>query len=505
MTSLAPPIGRSRWLAPAAFAGLIVVTAVAVAVKSDPRPVLAATFLAALLLLVGRRVLQWRVLLASMTLVILFVPIRSYSLPASLPINLEPYRLIVALVVALWLGSSLIDPDVRLHRSGVIDRPLGVFLALIPVSLMANIGRVRSVGSDTVKALLFLVSFVLVVYLAASLVRSQKHLDFQVNVLIYGGAIVAVACIFERSTHYDVFNHLSSFIPGLRWTGDTTFTEDSRGYRVLGSSQHPIAMGVALVMLVPLAAYRALVSRSTLAWLAALAMILGSLATISRTAVVAFAAVIITLLVLKPGRMKRMWPAVIPLLLVVHVAMPGTLGTIKGAFLPSSGLIAQQENAPVGSGRLATLGPALRTEFLPDPLLGEGYGTRVTTPDATVPVPNAPILDDGWLGMLLETGVAGALAFLWIFVRFLRRVGSAARHDSSSQGWFLAAVCASVAAYGLSMFFFDATSFIQVTFLFFILVGLGSAGYRIGGYELASSPRAGRRRSRKASPILAGS
>ena len=54
------------------------------------------------------------------------------------------------------------------------------------------------------------------------------------------------------------------------------------------------------------------------------------------------------------------------------------------------------------------------------------------------------------------------------------------------------------------MFFYDAGSFIQVTFLFFILLGLGSAGYRLGGYESATPERAGRRRSRTASPSLAG-
>ena len=126
-----------------------------------------------------------------------------------------------------------------------------------------------------------------------------------------------------------------------------------------------------------------------------------------------------------------------------------------------------------------------------------------------MPVPNAPILDDGWLGILLQTGVAGALAFAWIFVRFVRRVGRAARHDASSRGWFLAAVTASIVAYGVSMFFYDAMSFIQVTFLLFILMGLGSVGYRLEGYEpappSAPSPRDRRRRSRTASPILPGS
>ena len=76
MTSLAPPIGRSRWWAPAAFALLILITAVTVAVRSQSRSIFVVTLVAALLLLAGSRVLQWRTLIASMTLVILFIPIR---------------------------------------------------------------------------------------------------------------------------------------------------------------------------------------------------------------------------------------------------------------------------------------------------------------------------------------------------------------------------------------------------------------------------------------------
>lgn len=505
MSSLALPVRRARWLLPIVYVGLICLTAVTVDVGGHSRGLLAVMFGSVVLLLAGRSLLQWRSLLASMTLIILFVPIRRYSLPGSLPFNLEPYRLIVALVVGLWLASSLVDPRVRFHRIGLIDRPLAVFLGIVLASLITNTGRVEAVGSDAIKALLFLLSFVLVIYLVASLVRSQRDLDFQVDVLLYGGAVIAFACVIERWTHYNVFNHLSQFVPVLHWNGDPTLTLDSRGYRVLGSSQHPIAMGVALVMLVPLALYRAIATRRSLAWIAVAVMVMGAMATFSRTAIVALAAVAVTMIILKPRRVRRMWPALIPGLLIIHIAMPGTLGTITSAFFPSSGLIAQQQNAPVGSGRLATLGPALRHEFLPDPLVGEGYGTRVTTPDPTVPVPNGPILDDGWLGILLETGVVGAFAFAWIFVRFLRRVGSAARRDESSRGWFLAAVSASVAAYGVSMFFYDAESFIQVTFLFFILLGLGGAGYRLGAYESAPPQRGTRRRSRTASQILAGS
>ena len=235
--------------------------------------------------------------------------IRSYSLPASLPINLEPYHLVVTFVVGIWLASSLIDRRVRFHRSGLIDRPLTVFLAIVLVSLIANISRVESVGSDAIKALLFLLSYVLVIYLVASVVRSQRDLDFQVDVLVYGGALVALACVLERQTQYNVFNHLSQFLPVLNWDGVPTLNIDERGYRVFGSSQLPIAMGVALIMLVPLALYRAFATRRSLAWLAAVAMVMGAMATISRTAIIGLAAVVVTLIILKPRRMRKLWPA----------------------------------------------------------------------------------------------------------------------------------------------------------------------------------------------------
>jgi hypothetical protein len=468
---------------------VVILIALTLALGGPRHSVTPILFAFALGVVTWRALAKWRSLLAAMILVILFVPIRKYSLPAALPINLEPYRLIVALVAGAWLASSMIDQRVRFRRSGVIDKPLVAFCLVVVLSLLANMGRVSSVGPDAIKAVLFFVSYIVVVYLVSSLVETQEDLDYQIKVLVYGGAVVAFFCLIERRTHYNVFDHLSQIMPFLRETTGPLLGHDSRGARVFGSSQHPIAMGVALVMLVPLAIYRAIAHGGRLAWVAAVVMLMGAAGTISRTAVVAFAVVCIAMVIMKPKQMKRLWPALIPAVLLVHFAMPGALGTIKAAFFPSTGLIAQQTNDQVGSGRLATLGPALKTEFKPNPIVGEGFGTRVTTPDPTMPVPNGPILDDEWLGILLETGVLGALAFAWIIVRFIRRVGGAAKRDSTERGWFLAAVTAGIAAYGVSMFLYDAMSFIQVTFIFFILIGLGSAGYRLGAEEESRTER----------------
>ena len=92
----------------------------------------------------------------------------------------------------------------------------------------------------------------------------------------------------------------------------------------------------------------------------------------------------------------------------------------------------------------------------------------------TGPDPNARILDDQWLSSLLNTGFVGVLSLAWLFTRFIRDVGRRARHERTIDGWLLIALVASVAAFSVGMFTFDALAFTQVTFVFFVILALGS-------------------------------
>ena len=70
----------------------------------------------------------------------------------------------------------------------------------------------------------------------------------------------------------------------------------------------------------------------------------------------------------------------------------------------------------------------------------------------------------------------GFFGWLWFFVRAVRTIRRAKRSATTpTRGWLLVSITAAVAAYAVGMFTYDAFSFIQVTFLLFILVGLGSA------------------------------
>jgi hypothetical protein len=240
--------------------------------------------------------------------------------------------------------------------------------------------------------------------------------------------------------------------------------------RVFASAQHPIALGAMLVMLVPLGAVVGLVTRNKRWWFACAVLLLGALATVSRTSIVMLVVAALTFAWTRPGVLRRLWPLVIPLLIVAHLAMPGSIGSLAGAFFPSGGLVAQQAGGAGtrGSGRVADIGPSL-TELKPRPIFGEGFGTRVVNgPDQ-----NALILDDQWLTSLLEVGVVGVLALGWLFIHSIRRFGRAAKRDSGPRGWYLAAIASSLSAYVVGMFTYDAFSFVQVTFVFFILIALG--------------------------------
>jgi polysaccharide biosynthesis protein PslJ len=422
-----------------------------------------------------RFLLAWQNLLALLIAVILFVPIRRYALPGNLPFEMEPYRLLVLLIVAGWLASLLVDPRVRWRRSG-LEGPLALVVVAIVGSVLANPGRVASVSSESIKQLSFFASFLLVFYLIVSVVRTQATVDFLVRMLVGGGAIVGFLTIVEARTHYNVFNHLERVMPLLREQPMAVVGQDGRGDRAYASGQHPISLGAALVMLIPLAFYLARLTSQRRWWLAAALLAIGSLATYSRTSVLMLLAVLIVYILLRPVEVKRLWPALVPALVAIHIMVPGTIGTLKNSFFPSGGLVAQQQEGvgTAGSGRLADLGPGL-SEWSHHPILGEGFGTRVVNG----PSANSNILDDQWLGTSIETGALGVIAWIWLFTAAVRRLGREAKRDRSTQGWLAVGLAASISAYAAGMLTYDAFAFIQVSFILFFVLAFGAVVLRM--------------------------
>lgn len=436
--------------------------------------------------------LRWDVLGGSLIAVILFIPIRRFVLPGSLPFQLEPYRLLVGFMVATWCTSLLIDPRVKLRRSG-LEAPLLVFLGACFASVIFNVGYIQkgaqyfdpatrtitsgSLDSNVLKAFTFFLSFVLVFYYFVSVVRQQRSVDRLVKFMVSGGVLIAVLSIVESRTGVNWFDRLPRLLPFLEENFLTEVPNRGARLRARGPAEHAIALSAALVMLVPLGLYLSMATRKLRWWLATGLIAVGALAAVSRTGVVMLFVVLLVFLWIRPREMKRLWPAVIPALILIHLAIPGTLGTLKDSFAPPGGLLAEQNvqagGVQPGGGRLADISPSLG-RWWERPLVGHGFGTRVTVYDpGTGVLPNAIILDNQWLATLLETGALGAAALAWLVLRFVRRTLREARRDQSSRGLLLGALGASVLALALGMFVFDALSFVQVAFLLFIILGIG--------------------------------
>src|SRR5947208_6482048 len=92
--------------------GSLAVLALSVATTAPLKIVAPVTLLAVVLTTGYRRLLRWEALLTGLILVVLFVPIRRYTLPGGLPFQLEPYRLLTIFIALGWLCSLLADPRV---------------------------------------------------------------------------------------------------------------------------------------------------------------------------------------------------------------------------------------------------------------------------------------------------------------------------------------------------------------------------------------------------------
>jgi hypothetical protein len=355
-----------------------------------------------------------------------------------------------------------------------------VFFLAVLLSECVNFRSIESTGVTIymIKGLSFFASFFVVYFIVVSVTATRPTLDLFVRVLVVGGAIVGATCMVEYRTGYNVFNHLSSIFPLLRFEGPLTDISRSSRLRVYASSQHPIALAAVLVMMLPLGLYLAQSTRRARWWIATFLLGVGSMATLSRTAITMIAAAAFVLWRLRPIEFKRLLPLLVPAFLVVFLALPQALGTFKSTFFPQGGLIADQTGTGAAgngykSGRLATLGPGLHT-WSERPFFGQGYSTRVIDPTDPRFV-NSNILDDQWLGVLIDTGAAGFGALVWVFIRSTRLLRRVARDPDAKDGFLAGALAASVVSYGVGMITYDAFSFIQVTFMFFIVLALSSS------------------------------
>ena len=188
-------------------AGGFALLALSVVLEKGTAPIAAAVAIGMALVASQATVLRWPAVVILILSVMLFVPIGRYSIPINLPFELELYRLAVAIVLAAWAGSLLVDARVQLRRSP-FQRSLLIILCATFGSIVVNAGRVVPLGSAVLKETTFFLSFVLVHYFILSVVRNRRTIDNVTKFLVSGTAVVALFAIVEQRTNFNVFDHV---------------------------------------------------------------------------------------------------------------------------------------------------------------------------------------------------------------------------------------------------------------------------------------------------------
>jgi polysaccharide biosynthesis protein PslJ len=428
---------------------------------------------------------SWTGAIGLLVLVIWLIPIKSYTLPVHLPFSLELYRLLLIVFVLAWVTAALTGS--RRIAAGGFAKPLILLACVGVLSIVANLQVILDDGLQTqaLKSLSYFLSFLVVYLLVVSTLDSVGAVEMIVRALVAGGVVVAVAAVYESRTHYNVFQHLQTWVPFLHPTHIAAAGRIREGrLRVTASAQHPIALGAALTMAVPLAFY--LVSRArtraqaVIWWAAGGVLLAGAFATVSRTVVLMALAMVAAGLFLRPAAVKRGWPVLLVLLVAVHFAAPGAVSHMYSAFFPKQGLDAslQSKSGGVGSGRLADLGPGLRS-WQEVPFFGHGLGTgaspdTVGTGAIVNPTTGAPIIfDDQYMNSLVSIGALGLIGVVWFVWGSAIALLRTARRRLSTEGDLIAACAVALVGFGAGMLTFDAFSFVQCTLIFFVIAALG--------------------------------
>ena len=484
---------RSRGLpsAPAALSAILAVLTLAVLSghTNDAELLAVGLFAFGLGLLTVRVIGNWSWLICCLAGVDLLIPEDDrYVLKGvgnGLGFQLEPYRILVLIMIIGWITGLMIDPRVR-PRKTKFDGPLLLITLGVLGSDVFNAGRVAEASSSVMKAVSLFLFLTLLLYVIASTVRTRETIERILQMLVGVGCIVGVAALVEREASFNVFNHLHRLLPMFTFNAAAGGNGAIRNgaFRAVASAGHPIELSNEMAMLTPIAAYLAIRGRKWW-WGSIPILVMGNFTTGSRTGMVGLLTVLVVCLCMRPRETARFWPALIPILAVVQAAIPGAITGTFGEFFPKGGLIAQQSETFAANGRvqdanrLSRIGPQLRDVFdKHNQFFGQGYGTRLggRAINQTLASPENQTEDDQWLVNLLDTGLVGFAGWLWLFGRVIRKLARRARFERHTQeGWLPVCLAASIACYGVSMYFYDANGFVQATVVLYLLIGLASA------------------------------
>jgi hypothetical protein len=416
-----------------------------------------------------RRPLPW--VLAAFLMMLFFIPVDSTEVKIHLPVGSEIDRFaIVGMVLAwIWFGGDQ-RAFLRTRRSKLYVSAACVFLVLAVASLFLDAGRIVNIGDFNLAEKRFglLASFLILSWFTLTALRFEDVRGFS-TYLIGLATVMAFGMLIERHTGYNVFYNWSAAIlkPIATVAPSPTNIHPIAGgdgrVQVVGPTLHGLAATTMLVVVMPFALVRVFDATSRKTWwlngIAFALMLAAASATDRKTALLVPVAVVIYLAFYRPRQVLRLAPVgAVVLVGLVHFASPGALGTI---FTPTAGF-----NSPSTEHRVGDF-TDVAPDILAHPVLGRGFGTLNSEQSNDFRINDDEYIDEIW-----QVGVVGLLAYLFMILAPVIAARRVIKTRDPSVAPLVLAASAGCVAYLAVNALFDAMSFPQAPYMFFMVAAL---------------------------------
>jgi len=372
---------------------------------------------------------------------------------------------LLAWYVLLWLHpGAVLDRGSQPVRAAALLFAGAILAAYVSANLHA-LPTLQQNGAD--RGLILLFGWLGVLTLAADGITGWDGLETLLRRVVIGGTTMAAIGIAQFLTGVNIDSYLS--IPGLITKVPFVDLLSRDGInRPSATAAHPLEFAAVLAICLPIALHQARFAAPGARfrrW-SQVALIGAALpVTVSRAAVLGIVVILILLLPSWPKFQRRTAAAIIAAgLLALWLAIPRMVTLLYQLFTHIGNEASSQSRIQAYSASVPFIAH--------HPWLGQGFGTFL--PQTYF------FIDNEYITMLIETGVAGLAALLVLLAtgfavvrRGRRRLADPRRRD------LLQSLAAAVAATAVSFATFDALSFAIATGLTFLVLGCCGAAWRL--------------------------
>jgi len=410
------------------------------------------------------RALPW--MIAAFIAMLWVVPFNSIQLQASLPIDLKLDRLVLPAIVFSWVLAFAVG-----GRGGPRWRFTPIHAAIVAFAAVAGLSVVLNASylNETlelglaVKKLALLGAYLSTFFIVASVVRRSEVRPF-LNFILVLAVICALGVLCEFRFEFNLFYSWSEkLLPGVfQFSADGTSGIDEIGRRlVVGPAEHSLEVVAMLSMALPIAIVglmQATRRRERLLYGFAICVVVGAtLSTYRKSGILAPISACLVLAYFRSRELLKLAPFGLILLIAIPVISPNALGSVLDQFQPN------KLGVSTVSDRVSDY-DAIRPDILSHPIFGRGYGSYDHT--------SYRVLDNDLLTRLVESGIAGLVAFVLMVVMIIAVAAPIIRSRDPARAPPALAIAAAAAPFLVLSALFDIMSFPHAPYILLTLAGL---------------------------------